>query len=300
MSMQRLRRSGFTLVELLVVIGIIALLIGILLPALNKARKASQQAACLSNIRQLAIAGVLYAGENRGALCPSDFSGNAGGGTPTWTATISSYTGIVINLWNFGYVGGSPGSTLYCDWKQGLLSKYLQTISIYACPSVDLPFVPLDPSQNFVDAPLTNYAMCQVGEYNSSLSSFSLTRKMTKVRHSSDTAMFADVLFYTPPGTPYLNAGFSYDHTVGMGRPSGNSPKFHGRHPNKSGSVAFFDGHAESIPATIIQGESDVLRAASIGVLIPPSNSRTAANDATSTYVANAKISYDSYFISNK
>lgn len=115
LSLNRRGKSAFTLIELLVVIAIIAILAGMLLPALSKAKAKAGATKCLNNLKQLQLAWIMYAHDHDDSLVPNNLSDP--------------------NSWIGGTVSSLPGMTNENDIKVGKLWNYNNSLEIYRCPN---------------------------------------------------------------------------------------------------------------------------------------------------------------------
>jgi prepilin-type N-terminal cleavage/methylation domain-containing protein/prepilin-type processing-associated H-X9-DG protein len=114
------RTNAFTLIELLVVIAIIAVLMAVLLPALHRAKEQGARATCLSNVKQLTLAWILYAQENEDRIVNAS-TYYSRPGEPAWIGARSQDT--------------DPIEVRRKRLMEGVLYKYCEDVGIYRCPT---------------------------------------------------------------------------------------------------------------------------------------------------------------------
>jgi len=129
------KRSGFTLIELLVVIAIIAILMAVLMPALNIAREQARGVACMSNQKTMGLAYVMYADENDSSMCGGMARYVPINGIPPWVMPPLEYQGV-------GNYTEMPTGAVTLEQRlnglrEGALFPYIRDVGAYHCPGDD-------------------------------------------------------------------------------------------------------------------------------------------------------------------
>jgi len=229
MSLQFTRRSftparrGFTLVELLVVIGIIALLISILLPSLAKAQEQGRRTKCLANMKSMGMAFQMYVNENKTSVCAVNW-----GDSPTTNGKVVAGWLYRTGLGLFPFA--SPLTE--AEVEQGAFWPYLKTHGSYRCPghSPDIVLGKTDSQTSYLmNGAMNGYGRTKIYKINQ-------FKQDSVCLWEADERAVSGNAFNDGSSFPYE----SFDPTAPT------SAGFSARH-GKYATLGFIDGHSELV-----------------------------------------------------
>lgn len=219
-------RKNFTLIELLVVIAIIAILAGLLLPALRSAREKAKAIQCTGNLKQLGTAAVSYRSDFEGYIVPPErFASIHGENRTHWNGQYHwdyAFGHLYLNAPLTSYGWAKPGTS---QWN------------IFRCPA--------DPITVILNAPVRSYGVIKT-YYRQGPE----PRKDSTFKHPSSLYFLTDLDWNgwldREAESPYANANSLTNHQVSFGSPVlyvTHSRQIGPLHLN-SANILFFDGHA--------------------------------------------------------